>query len=287
MLGRDHALLGGIGFLLLAPVVLHDPTWQELGVGCVTSGAFALLPDIDEPGSTVSRKLGPISRSVSEVTNKIAGGHRQATHSLLFVGFVALATWFALFSPMTIAIIVAASFLLVFRMLLPRALRYAPLFGVGSLALAFGSADWAYHLASPLAGHVAPSSEWLLLATAGGCLWHLIGDSCTVEGVPYLWLPGVPASQHIRVAVPIVGHTGSARESLIGGAMGIALIFLAGSLVIVPASHSIVLPSLHMPSINPMSYLHLHVHLPNPSVLMRELGNKAKTVRLPKVKSRK
>lgn len=286
MLGRDHALLGGVGFLVIAPLVLHDPTWQELGVGCVTSAAFALLPDLDEPGSTVSRKLGVISRSVSEVTNKIAGGHRQATHSLLFVGLVALATWLALFSPITIAIVVAASFLLVFRMLLPRVVRYMPLAGIGSLALAFGSADWVYHLAIPVAGHVAPSSQWLLLATAGGCLWHLVGDTCTVEGVPYLWLPGVPALQHVRVAVPIVGHTGSARESLIGGVMGVALIWLAIILIVSPASHSIVLPSLHMPSRNPTSYFHLHIHLPNPSELVHELGNKAKSTHLPTIKSK-
>lgn len=286
MLGRDHALLGGVGFLLLAPVVLHDPTWQELGVGCVTSAAFALLPDIDEPGSTVSRKLGPISRSVSEVTNKIAGGHRQATHSLIFVGLVALATWLALFSRLTIAILVAASFLLVFRMLLPRIVRFMPLFGIGSLALAFGSADWAYHLASPIAGHIAPSSEWLLLATAGGCLWHLVGDTCTIEGVPYLWLPGVPALQHVRVAVPVVGHTGSARESLIGGVMGIVLIWLAIATVLAPASHSIVVPSMHITNLNPLAHFHLHIHLPNPSVLMHEITDRAKTLHLPKVKSR-
>ena len=272
MLGRDHALLGGVGFLVVAPLVLHDPTWQELGVGCVTSAAFALLPDLDEPGSTVSRKLGPISRSVSEVTNKIAGGHRQATHSLLFVSLVALATWLALFSRLTVAVIVAASFLLVFRMLLPRALRFMPLVGLGSIALTVGSAYWAYHLASPVAGHVPPSSEWLLLATAGGCLLHLLGDTCTVEGVPYLWVPGVPVLQHIRVAVPLVGHTGSARESLVGGTMGVVLIWLTASLVLIPASHSIVLPSLHVRSLNPASYLHLHVHLPNPSVLIHELG---------------
>jgi membrane-bound metal-dependent hydrolase YbcI (DUF457 family) len=286
MLGRDHALLGGVGFLVVAPLLLRDPTWQELGVGCVTSAAFALLPDLDEPGSTVSRKLGPISRSVSEVTNKIAGGHRQATHSLLFVGLVALLTWLALFSPFTIAIVVAASFLLVFRMLLPRVVRFIPLVGIGSLALAFGSADWVYHLASPVAGHVPPSSEWLLLATAGGCLWHLVGDTCTIEGVPYLWLPGVPALQHVRVAVPIVGHTGSARESLIGGVMGVALVWLAVTLIVSPASHSIVLPSLHMPSLNPTSYLHLHIHLPNPSELVHELGNKAKSAHIPTIKSK-
>ncbi len=284
MLGRDHALLGGVGFLLLAPVVLHDPTWQELGVGCVTSAAFALLPDIDEPGSTVSRKLGPISRSASEFTNKIAGGHRQATHSLLFVGLVALSTWLALFSRLTIAILVAASFLLVFRMLLPRVVRFVPLVGIGSIAFTFGSADWAYHLATTIAGHVTPSSEWLLLATAGGCLWHLVGDTCTVEGVPYLWLPGMPALQSVRVAVPIVGHTGSARESLIGGAMGVVLIWLAAFMVLIPASHSIVLPSFHVPNLDPLS--HLHIHLPSPGHLANEITNKAKS-HLPKVKLRK
>ena len=272
------------GFLLLAPVVLHDPTWQELGVGCVTSAAFALLPDIDEPGSTVSRKLGPISRAVSEVTNKIAGGHRQATHSLLFVALIAVATWVALLSRLTIAIIVAASFLIVFRMLLPRVVRYMPLFGIGSLALAFGSADWVYHLAGPIAGHVPPSSEWLLLATAGGCLWHLVGDTCTIEGVPYLWLPGVPALQHVRVAVPIVGHTGSARESLVGSVIGIALIWLAFSLVLAPASHSIVLPSLHVPNLDPLS--HFHIRLPNPNKVVTDLSNKAKSVHLPALKSK-
>jgi membrane-bound metal-dependent hydrolase YbcI (DUF457 family) len=259
MLGRDHALLGGLGYLAVAPLILHGPTWQELGVGCVTSAAFALLPDIDEPGSTVSRKLGPISRSVSHFTNAVAGGHRQATHSFLFAALVGIATWFALFNPMAMAIIVAASFMLVFRMLLPGVLRYVPLIGLASLALAWASAYWAYHLASPTAGLVPPSSQWLLLATVGGCLWHLVGDGMTVEGVPILWLPGVPALKNFRVAVPIVGHCGSERESLLGGVMGIALVWLAFAAVIVPAKQAIVLPALHMPNFNPLSYLHVHV----------------------------
>ncbi|EQD69501.1 membrane-bound metal-dependent hydrolase, partial [mine drainage metagenome] len=156
MLGRDHALLGGLGYLAVAPMILHSPTWPNLGVGCVTSAAFALLPDIDEPGSTVSRKLGPISRTVSHVTNAVAGGHRQATHSLLFAALVGIATWFALFSPTAIAIIVAASFLLVFRMLLPAILRHVPFIGLAGLLLTGGSAYWAYHLTAPLAGRVPP-----------------------------------------------------------------------------------------------------------------------------------
>ena len=55
--------------------------------------------------------------------------------------------------------------------------RFVPLVGLGSIAFTFGFGDWAYHLATTIAGHVTPSSEWLLLATAGGCLWHLVGDT--------------------------------------------------------------------------------------------------------------
>ena len=54
MLGRDHALVGAVGFLALAPVLHHSlpdlPTAPiPLGIGGVVSAAFALLPDLDEP----------------------------------------------------------------------------------------------------------------------------------------------------------------------------------------------------------------------------------------------
>lgn len=272
MLGRDHALLGGLGYLVVAPLILHDPTWQELGVGCVTSAAFALLPDIDEPGSTVSRKLGPISRSVSHVTNTIAGGHRQATHSMLFAALVGIATWFALLKPMAMALIVAASFLLVFRMLLPGVLRHVPFVGIAGLILTGASAYWAYHLTAPLAGTIAPSSQWLLLATAGGCLWHLVGDALTVEGVPIFWMPLSPALKRFRVAVPLVGHCGSERESILGVLMSIALVWLAVTTVFIPAQHTITLSTLHLPDLNPLSYLHISLHVPNLGRLISQIS---------------
>ena len=283
MLGRDHALLGGLGYLVVAPLILHDPTWPNLGVGCVSSAAFALLPDIDEPGSTVSRKLGPISRAMSNFTNAVAGGHRQATHSLLFVALVAGSTWIALFNPLAMALIVAVSFLLVFRMLLPGVLRHVPLIGFVSLVLAGTSAYWAYHLAAPVAGAIAPSSEWLLLATAGGCLWHLVGDALTVEGVPILWMPFVPALKRFRVAVPLVGHCGSERESLLGGVMAIALVWLALTTVFVPAQHSIVLSTLHLPDLNPFSYLPSHLHIPSLTHLISQISKSKLLHPTPKV----
>ena len=88
MLGRDHALLGAVlGVGLAEPVArlahAHLPPGQVAAAGAICAGS-ALLPDIDEPGSTVSRRLGPVSEEVAALTNKLAGGHRQATHSLWF-----------------------------------------------------------------------------------------------------------------------------------------------------------------------------------------------------------
>jgi membrane-bound metal-dependent hydrolase YbcI (DUF457 family) len=252
MLGRDHALVGGVGYLAVAPLLLdHTATWQVLGVGCVTSAAFALLPDIDEPGSTVSRKLGPLSRGVAEVTNKVAGGHRQATHSLLFAALVSLGAYFAAQHRLAIAIVVAASFLLVFRMLLPRMIRYAGLASIAMVALGGGAAWWVFHDYAQAfgAGHQI-QWEWFVLATGGGCIWHLVGDSLTVEGVPYLWLPGVKPLQKLRVAVPVVGHCGSARESLIGVCLMVALVWMAAVMVIVPGAHSVGQWHLHIPAIH-------------------------------------
>jgi len=254
MLGRDHALLGGVAYLAVAPAIFHDPTWPVLGVGCVTSAAFALLPDIDEPGSTVSRKLGPISRAVSEVTNKVAGGHRQATHSLFFAGLVGLGAWWVAQHRIALTVLVAASFLLVFRMLVPAMLRWSGVARIGMLAGAAGAGYWVYHdYAAATATHSGiaglASVGWVVLACAGGVIWHMVGDSLTVEGVPWLWLPGVHPLQRIRIAIPLVGHCGSARETLVGVVMSVALIWMAVVMVAEPAFATIHFGGIHLPSL--------------------------------------
>ncbi|MDA8315920.1 MAG: metal-dependent hydrolase [Actinomycetota bacterium] len=239
MLGRDHALTGAVSFLALAPI-LHGalrefPTAPvPLGIGGVVSAAFALLPDLDEPGSTVSRKLGPLSRAVAKVTNTVAGGHRQATHSILFAVGVFFLARLAAPRPLAEAIIVGCSFLLVFRMLLPKALRYAGLVTPLMLALTGAASWWAFH-----AG-VAP---WLAWAAAGGVLWHLVGDSLTVEGVPWCWVPFVRPLQRLRLALPFVGHTGSARETAIGSLLCLGVLYCATAGVVIPLLHT------HFPTI--------------------------------------
>lgn len=45
----------------------------------------SILPDIDHPNSTVSRSLGKLSQIFAWIVSKIAGGHRNGTHSIVGV----------------------------------------------------------------------------------------------------------------------------------------------------------------------------------------------------------
>jgi len=118
---------------------------------------------------------------------------------------------------------VAASFLLVFRMLLPRAIRHAGLASLAMLVLGGSTAWWVFHdYAQAFGAGQQVQWQWFVLAAGGGCIWHLVGDSLTVEGVPWFWLPGIHPLQRIRLAVPVVGHCGLARESLVGCCLTVA-----------------------------------------------------------------
>ncbi|GAB3681918.1 hypothetical protein GCM10027589_51870 [Actinocorallia lasiicapitis] len=48
-----------------------------------------MLPDIDHHGSHIARTFGPITRGFGWVVGKVAGGHRNGTHSALGVGLLA------------------------------------------------------------------------------------------------------------------------------------------------------------------------------------------------------
>ena len=84
MLGKTHiafalglGALGAVGFASLSNTTLHP---KELSVfyGAITLGA--LLPDIDEPNSTIGRKTIGISNVIKAIC-----GHRGLTHSIVFV----------------------------------------------------------------------------------------------------------------------------------------------------------------------------------------------------------
>lgn len=243
MLGRDHALLGAAAYLGAAPAIVsaaHMAPYSpvQLAVGAATCAGFALLPDIDEPGSTVSRKLGPISEAIAVVTKRLAGGHRQGTHSLLFVGLTFLGVHYALHSKIALGIIVFCALALSLRMILPLGIGRS---GLIPLALIAG-ATW-YVI------HSNDVGAWFPYACAAGVFLHLVGDFLTVEGVPFFWFPFVRPMKKIRLSIPLLGHTASMRESIVGFLLGLAIILLAFVHIIQPEIKTI-----------PTQIHHINVH---------------------------
>ena len=98
MLGRDHALSGS-GSLVsrsLAPLAVHL-TGTQLAAGTVLTAGAALLPDFDEPGSTIARSAGFLTRGFAHAVRFAARGHRKGTHSLLGLGVFAALAWGAVY----------------------------------------------------------------------------------------------------------------------------------------------------------------------------------------------
>jgi inner membrane protein len=80
MMGNAHALSGTAAGLALAPVLVDDFVSGMIVVGLTT--ASALLPDIDHKSSTVTRSLGPLTKTISWVV-RLVTKHRGLTHSVL------------------------------------------------------------------------------------------------------------------------------------------------------------------------------------------------------------
>ena len=81
MLGRTHSLSGVAAWITLAATVYHA-TPPAAGVGALLCAGGALLPDLDQPGSTAARSLGVASRGAAWVVARCSGGHRHGTHSI-------------------------------------------------------------------------------------------------------------------------------------------------------------------------------------------------------------
>lgn len=102
MMGNTHKLQGTAVGLATAPIFVHN-FWE--GAVWVTLTTFcALAPDIDHAGSTVTKSLGPVTRSISWVIRQISP-HRGLTHSALGIG--SLLVVLAAVAPPWVAVAVA------------------------------------------------------------------------------------------------------------------------------------------------------------------------------------
>ncbi|MDF8263569.1 metal-dependent hydrolase [Luteipulveratus flavus] len=200
-MGRTHALSGWCAGLGVAYAVDVRSLHQSVLLAATTAG-FALLPDLDHPGASASRLLGPVtallcrilralSAAVYALTKgprdeKVKGKHRHLTHTLLF----AIGLWYATdaatdkWGPTAVGVVVLSGLLLAEAVLGDWVLFVA---GAGVIAW-LGTAG----------NHVADLqvvSGWLGLAVAAGCVTHCIGDALTKSGCPFLF------------PVPIAGET--------------------------------------------------------------------------------
>ena len=157
MTGRTHDTAALTG--LIVATILYPPTSLTLAtalVALLANQIGGITPDIDQPTAPFWRNL-PAEGVVGKVFDKLLGGHRFLTHSLLGV---ALFAWLA-------------RLLLVFL--------------------------------SPIMHHVDITIVWHAFLI--GLLSHLVMDTFTKEGVPWL-LPisikfGLPPVKALRVTT---GH---------------------------------------------------------------------------------
>lgn len=219
-MGKSHLLLGGAGFLGIGAPAL---AWfgvalspSQLAAGTIVCAGAAMLPDMDHPQATVSRSLGRVSQFLAKYLAKLFGGHRNGTHSILFAVAVAIGLKALLETPGSWAAIAICFF---FSSLVVKVLTETS--GIISAIL---SAVIALTLVS-----INPDIEWIYLAVALGCLLHDLGDVLTPEGVPPAW----PLSKR-RLSIPIIGHTGDKRETMIGALCALAIVGLGWTNVYEP-----------------------------------------------------
>jgi hypothetical protein len=181
---------------------VHGTVAQVAWVSAV--GGFAMLPDLDQQGSTISRMWGPFTDAPSGVINAIARGHRWGTHDAvlgpLFFGLLAYAAAWNYWSSLLLLALAIGLALRALHVVIPGRAENTV---IGNLVLSWGGA-WL------LLEH-SPSPAWLPLAVVVGTLTHIAGDGLTKEGVPVplFWL-----IRRSRLA-PLHLHTGAVVEKMV------------------------------------------------------------------------
>jgi membrane-bound metal-dependent hydrolase YbcI (DUF457 family) len=182
VLGHSHALSGlaaGAATLPWAPVqgTVGQVAW------IAAAGGFAMLPDLDHSGSTVSDMWGPITDVPSGAVGRLAQGHRWGTHDAvlgpLAFGALAVAAAGAFWSSLLLMALSIGLALKALNFVIPGRTENTV---VGNLILSWGGA-WL------LLTH-SPNPSWLPWVVALGVLTHIAGDALTTAGipVPLIWV---------------------------------------------------------------------------------------------------
>ena len=194
MLGRDHALSGSLAFAALAPVLRPSPV--GLAAGVALTGGAALLPDFDEPGSTIARTAGFLTVSFAWLVRTVSRGHRKGSHCLFGITAFAAAGWAAVrFDGGRAGQVALWLFLSLLLAAAVRAVRLHRHHGDALGVTAAAAMVW-WHAGLTLAP----------LCIGLGAFVHVIGDMATDSGVPLLF-PLVKHDFHV-LPLPLCFKTG-------------------------------------------------------------------------------
>lgn len=169
MMGITHGVSGAT-IWVASTTILDLPPDQVLLGGVLTMGA-SILPDIDHPNSTVSRSLGKLSQGFAWLVSKIAGGHRNGTHSIIGVLIllgIALLTTYTGFGWIWVWLMLLSTLVLVGK---ERGLLIGVVSGI--LTLVWYQAD-------------DPGILPVVCLTLGTII-HILGDMITHGGCPLLY----------------------------------------------------------------------------------------------------
>ncbi|MBF6353923.1 metal-dependent hydrolase [Nocardia higoensis] len=215
MLGHSHATSGAFAWSAAAATLpLTVMTFPEmldtdarLGPADVLLGVFltagaALLPDADHPKGTISRVLGPLTHYACKLISMLSGGHRQGTHSLLFVLVAGVVTWAGMLYVGRWFTLALVFFLLALAV---KALHLCP---PGDSIRSWGTVAALATAGTFAMDHwISDKPAWLPFCVALGSLTHILGDCLTDRGCPLLW----PITW--RTSVPIIERTGNKVET--------------------------------------------------------------------------
>lgn len=234
MLGHTHALSGAVTGLAAGTLVVHLPAARlAMFTGLVI--AYALAPDLDHCGTTEARSFGFVTEALAWVVEKLSGGHRHGTHSVVgiaaFTGVAWLACLFRDTWPGRIAlgVILAAGFAAALD-----ALRIGG--HAGNLLACAGAAVMCW---------TGYGLVFVPFAAALGAATHILGDMLTRCGCPLAW-PATMREFHL-LPRPLRFTTGKLAEHVIVTPLLLAAFALlawhdAGALGFVSHLHAAVTP---------------------------------------------
>lgn len=232
--------------------------------GMVLTAGFALAPDSDHHSGTIAYSLPPVkvgpwtllpspTKLLCVAVAAISGGHRHATHSWVGIAAMTALTYLigliqvtddagvtrhygsGLVAMLAVAFAVKAlgwsreaAGAISGRSVAARAAR---------AVLRSGAGPWLFALITVIPTRAGYEWPWLWLMMGIGCTVHVLGDTLTTGGAPWLWPlnpkppanPGALKSIWYRngyFALPILGNTTSTREAVFAGVVGLYVGYL-------------------------------------------------------------